>query len=351
MRRWLRVAIPVAAVLASGGAAQASNGNKPRQPVRWAEADCAQIVDLSQTPVLHLEYAIGEEDVGMTPDEVDDSRTMQFFAFRRQDFRIAPPPWITQADVTRAADADPVNVVPSAITADDVLESSSRFSSSDWLRITADDARVPITFDQAAMGVDWDLAGATPGTYQLWGYTWEPVLNIWSARPGFVKLVASAAAAADAGPSIALLDDEAVVTAGEGHPVLGCADVADGSTVTLQWGAKVGSVEPQWQTVIEDEAIASGALTLEFVPPDAAAGQVVQLRATVRDPQGHEYTAYGARVLSVMADPDGGGDDGGDGGGGGCSCGLPSDRGRIAAAWLAAVLVVRLRRRSEAVAR
>ncbi|MBX7080241.1 MAG: hypothetical protein K1X88_13685 [Nannocystaceae bacterium] len=343
--------LPLVAALAPGGVAQASNGNKPRQPVRWAEAECAQIVDLSQTATLHLDYTIGEEDVGMTADEVDDSRTMQFFAFRRQDFRIAPPPWITQADVTRAAEADPVNVVPGAITTDDVLESTSRFASSDWLRITADDARVPITFDQAAMGVDWDLGGATPGTYVLWGYTWEPVLNIWSARAGFVKLVASAAAAADAGPSIALLDDEAVVVAGDAHPVLGCADVADGSTVTLQWGAKVGSVEPQWQTVVEDEPIASGMLALDFVPPDEAANQVVQLRATVRDPQGREYTAYGARVLSVMADPDGGDDGGGDGGGNGCSCGTPTQRGRWLAAALPLWLLARRRRRSEAGAR
>ena len=312
----------VASALPTGEAA-AANQAKPRIPVTWSAAPCAQIVDKSQGTTVHFEYGVGEEDVGpRTPDEVDDSRTMQFFAFGKQDFAGKPPRWISQDDIDRAAAVDPM-VVASAIEPVDILTTTSRFTGDDWRRVTADDARVPITFAQAAMGVDWDVTDVPPGTYVMWGYTWEPVNNEWSARPGFVKVIDDAGQAAAAGPSVALLADEAIVDVGMPHPVPGCVDVAAGSTLTLQWGELVGSLEPQWETVIDAEPVSAGDLAIDFVAPAAAAARTVKLRAIVDDGAGHTYVAYGPRTIAV--NPDAGGDAGGEagddgGGGGGCAC-------------------------------
>lgn len=339
------LAVAVASVLPAGEAV-AANQAKPRIPVTWSAAPCGQVVDRSQGTVVHFEYSVGEEDVGpRTPDEVDDSRTMQFFAFAKQDFAGKPPRWISQDDIDRAAAVDPM-VVASAIEPDDILTTTSRFAAGDWRRVTADDARVPITFAQAAMGVDWDLTDVPPGTYVMWGYTWEPVNNEWSARPGFVKVIDDAATAAAAGPSVALLADEAIVDVGTPHAVPGCVDVAPGSTLTLQWGELVGSLEPQWQTVIDAEPVSTGELAVEFVAPAAAAGKTVKLRAIVDDGAGHSYVAYGPRTIAV--NPSDGGDDTGDdggGSGGGCACGRGRVGGPVVLAALALFVATPRRRR------
>jgi hypothetical protein len=297
-------AIALAAMVAPGSVF-AANANKPRIPVVWAPAPCVQVVDRSTTSTLQLDYLVPEEDLGpRTPDEVADSRTHQFFAFARQDFASVGSAdkltrWITQADIDRSAAVDPM-VVPEEIGPEDVLETTSRFVAADWVRITNDDARVPISDAQAAMGVQWDLGNVPAGSYVIWGYTFDPLLNLWSQRPGLVKIIDGPSQADAAGPSIALLSETLQIVAGEPHRIAGCADVAAGSTVTLEWGSVVGAVEPTWEAVVEEEPIASGMLPLDFVPPSAASGATVKLRATVTDPDGNQYVAYSPGALAVL---------------------------------------------------
>jgi hypothetical protein len=331
--------------------AAASNGSKPRIPVVWSDAACATRLDLSSTPTAHFEYAVASDDVGpRTDDEVGDSRTHQFFAFRRLDYAAVGtvqrlPPWISRADIDRAALVDP-DVVPSDITAQDVLATTSRFASDEWLRITPDDARVPITAEQAAVGVDWDLAGVEPGTYTVWGYTWEPLGNLWTPRPGFVKVIANPAQADAAGPSIALLDEPAEMIVGEPHALAGCADVPVGSRVTVEWGAIEGTIEPQWEPLIVDAPIDSGPLDLEITLPDDAVSldfgeSRVRLRATATDPAGRKHIAHSSGTHRVRAPegPAAGGDDDDDAG---CTIALRGDR-RMA--WLVVIVAVLWRRR------
>jgi hypothetical protein len=294
-------------------AATAANGSKPRVPVVWSEAACATVIDRSTTTTVHFEYSVPFEDLGpRTDDEVEDSRTHQFFAFARLDYFAVStaqrlPPWISEVDITRAAMVDP-QVVPEQIEPEDVLQTTSRFSATDWLRITDDDARVPISNAQAELGVDWDLSAVAPGTWTIWGYTWEPLINVWVPRPGFVKIIEDASQADAAGPSIALLQDTSEVTVGEPFPVLGCADVPDGSTVSVDWGLVDGPVEPMWQPLLVDEPIASGALAIEVTLPAEAAssrpGQTrVRLRATVTDPSGNAHVAYSFGAYEVDEAP------------------------------------------------
>lgn len=338
--RHLLVVAVLAAWLSPVRESTAANGNRPRTPVVWVDGACSTVVDQSVDPLVHLDYMVGvEEDPTLrTPDEVDDSRTHQFFALGEQDIGELPR-WISQSDIERAKIVDTEVAKLGDVDPDDILETTSRFSPGSWVRVTPDDARVPITFAQAAMGVGWDTTGVAPGTYVLWGYTWEPLINLWIRRPGFVKVIASAASAADAGPSLALLPAEAVIEAGSPYTVPGCADVEPGSTVTLEWGESVGTTIAAWVVAIEDEPIDDGALTLEFVPPDEAANKPIHLRATVTDPDGRSYVAYTSKLLTVTPDPTPE-----TGGGGGCRV----DDSTGAAPWALVVLfgLARVRRRS-----
>jgi hypothetical protein len=300
--RWCASAI-LLAVLAPAPSASAANELKPRVPVVWTEAPCATIVDQSTNPIVHFEYvvAVEEDPEDRTADEVDDSRTHQFFAFRKQDLPAADPPlWITRADIERARTKDS-NVNPQAIAPDMVLEDATRFAPDEWVRITPDDARVPITHAQAAMGVDWDTSAVEPGTYEIWAYTWEPQSNIWSRRPGFVKVIASEAEAEDAGPSISLLFDQALIAAGELYMPPGCADVSPGTAVTLEWGTKSGTIVPEWNLVLEYQPIDSGTLDLLFEPPSTAVSEYTVMRATVTDENCQSYVAYSPSVFTVTA--------------------------------------------------
>ncbi len=299
----VEIAVLVAVALGSQRAS-AANANKPRVPVIWGAAPCLSIVDVSQTPSVHLEYSIAsEEDGTLTPDEVDDSRSHQFFAFSAQHFEVAPPLYITQADIDRAALVDPMVMPGSIDPAVDVLESASRWDG-EWVRITPDDMRVPITFQQAMMGVDWDVSTVPPGTWLAKGYTWEPTKNLWSTRWSALKVIASASEAEAAGPSVILLPDDATIETGIEHVPPGCVDAPAGSTLTLEYGVAEGSLEPQWQIAQEAADVTTGALGIGVELPRDLAGQPVQLRATITDPQGRTYVAYSPRSLVVIEGPE-----------------------------------------------
>jgi hypothetical protein len=343
-------------VLLAPGVASAANGSKPRVAVTWSDAACATIVDRSSATAVHFDYTIEFEDLGpLTEDEVEDSRSHQFFAFTRIDYAAVGtaqrlPPWISDADITRAAMVDPA-VVPSQIQSIDVLETTTRFVSDDWLRITPDDARVPISHEQAAMGVDWDVSMVRPGVYTIWGYTWEPLTNLWAPRPGFVKVIASASEADDAGPAIALLPDSEMVTVGEPHPIAGCADVPEGSTITIEWGVVEGPVEPAWEVAVIEAPIASGPLAFDLVLPEHAADEGpgerrVRLRATVTDPSGKQYVAYSPAAYEVVGLDTGVDEPGTDDG-----CGCTSADPRVSALFVLLVSTCRSRRRSRPRAR
>ena len=336
------------AIASIASVASAANGSKPRVAVTWSEGACATIVDRASTPVLHLEYTVAVDDLGpLTQDEVDDSRTHQFFAFARLDYAAVGtaqrlPPWITRSDIDRAALVDP-QVVPTQIVDFDVLESTLRFGAADWLRITADDARTPISAAQAALGVDWQLDAVAPGVYTVWGYTWEPLVNLWAPRPGFVKVIDGPDAADAAGPGVALLLDNATLVPGEPYEVQGCADAPAGSTITLEWGVVEGPVEPAWAPLLVDEPIDSGPLALEVVLPDEAAREgpgltLVRLRATITDPSGKSFVAhspgsYAVEPLEEDSDE-------------GCACASGSDARPSWALGVLLSLLSRARRRS-----
>src|SRR5688572_15917688 len=279
-----RRALCVLSVALAPTLAHATDGLEPRAWVVWSDVECREIVDRDAEPTWHLEYGIPYEDTEITPDEVADSRRMQFFAFCRDN---TPneylPIWITWADVMAAAEMDLVD--PTTIENDRVLETSDLWDGC-WFRLNADDARIPITYDDAAAGVDWDTLGVPAGGYTIQGYTWHPAFSLWTERPGFVKVIDGDSDAV--GPAVAITMDDFTLYRDETAVLEGCVDAMEGSTLTAYWA--VSAADPEW-TPIMDETIEGTSFEIAFAVPDDLVGTSALFRIDVTDPMDRTSTA------------------------------------------------------------
>ncbi|MBC8073033.1 MAG: hypothetical protein IAG13_32220 [Deltaproteobacteria bacterium] len=303
--RWTAAAMALGALVP--GVASATNGTRPRTPVLWEDVPCMTLHDRSQGATFHLPYGIPFEDLEVTPDEVADSRRHQFFAYCRphhpQDFL---PTWITGADVQSAADKMLLTV--DTVEPDDILASNSSWQDC-WYRINDDDERRPIDQAHADEGVDWDTTGLPAGGYTLYGYTYEPVFNVWWLRPGVLKLH-------DGDPDA--IGPVGVVSTGELTPyrnetvtVEGCVDAIEGTTYTVSW-ALVSAEDPEWVEYEAGLAVEGEDFAFDFTPPAELAGQSGMLRVEFADPMGRSYTTYQAKnMLVINADDPEACDDGG----------------------------------------
>ena len=338
LRRLLPLLVLASASVLTPTPAGAANGLRPRTPAQYpATVPCLQTVDRGDA--VSIEYSVPYDDTELTPDELPDSRKHQFFAFAETRFDFAFPVWVNQADFDRAeANGD----ITGEFGPDDILESSSLWPASTWVRITPDDPRLPITAAQAAMGVTWDTTDVTPGTWMVAAYTWEPENNLWSPRFGAVR-VEDPADPESAGPSVFLpREDGLIADRSEPLPITGCVEAPAGSTVTASWGTIAGGIdEPEWIPFVEDEPVESGELVLELLAP-AEAGATIKLRVEVTDPQGRSHVAYTPTTIAVVGEPPPASDDGG---GGGCAC--THDRPREPWALLGLVALLGLRRRRD----
>ncbi|MEM9457813.1 MAG: hypothetical protein AAGF11_26780 [Myxococcota bacterium] len=256
------------------------------------------IVDRSVTATVHLEYAVPMEDTELTDDELEDSRTHQFFGFcRGLDPQVYLPRWITQADVDRATD---MGIAPGNIEPANILESNTDLAGC-WHRINADDDRRPITFAAADEGLDWDTTDLAAGNYLIEGYTWEPPLNIWSSRTGVIKVVDNPDPAASA-PALGINNTEEVLDLGDTVTIEGCVSAEQGSTLTAYWALPEG--EATWRPFIENDPVPGETFAVEFDPPEEAEGEPVMIRVDVTDPSGRRYTNYMRDLLYVLGEPD-----------------------------------------------
>jgi hypothetical protein len=292
--------------------AHGANALRPRTPAQFDDVPCMVVVDKSVDPVFHIEYGVPYDDLDFTPDELPDTRRHQFFAFGPLRFDFALPNWINRYDYERSeANGD----FTREYTDDDILEHSSLWPAGTWHRITPDDARVPITHERAAMGVDWDLSTTPVGTWVVATYTWEPDNNLWAYRPGAVKVIDPSDPGSGAPAAFLAFDVPGFITAREPHDVAGCIDAAPGATMTAAWGVLVGNDEPEWEIFAEDEPAPTGDLALPFAAPDHVAGERVKVRLEVTDPDGRSYVAF-TPPIAVVANPNPPEDDADDGGSG-----------------------------------
>ena len=294
-----------ALVFLSSPLARAGNTEHPRTPVLWPDAPCIQTVNRADDPLFVFDYAIPLEDTLLSVDEFEDSRTHQFIGFCRQWPAGQPPPrYISVYDLERAIEGGFEEVVELG-NPESTLETSQMWADC-WTRITADDARRPITYEAAAEPVVWDTSGIAAGTWLVAGYTWEPQYNLWSRAPWVVRVldedppndpVQAAGTLADTADS--LYFDESLEI-----PL--CIDAQAGSTVTLEWVA-ADADPPVWSSVASTELMAAGAqeLSLTFVPPEPTWGATLLLRANVEQPEGAGYAAHALAPLIVYKPSDG----------------------------------------------
>lgn len=347
----LAAALLLAPALAWPAAARAGNEAHPRTPVLWPDATCSMIVDRSETATLELGYAIPFEDTMLGPDELPDSRTHQFFALCRQrDPGELLPNWITRDDVERAGALGLVDAA--SVGPEQVLDEAPAWAGC-FVRVTADDARRPITFAAAAEPIAWQLVDAARGVYEIAGYTFEPPFNLWRARPGFVKILDDPSDPGQDLPAAAIASTDAIWQ-GRGTLEL-CVDAIPPITAIVEWAPFAPQLD--YQQLDARTIAAPGTIALELEGPAVTDAVEAVLRVRIVDTLGREFVAHHPTTLvfaPALDEPgtDGTGTDTEDGEreptsrGPGCSCGqTPASDALAWLAWLA-VLGARLRKRA-----
>ncbi len=280
--------------------AYASNGTRIRTPVDWTGAACVVSVDRSSNAVVNIPYDIPYEDTDVTDDEVDDSRTFQFFALCRQHHpQSFLPFWISWDDVMRA---DARGLAPNGLVDEDVLETSSTWGEC-FAALNANNDRYPITKARASQGVNWDTTDVPAGPYMIAGYTWEPIENLWTERPGIV-LVHDGGGAGSVAPGIAISTPEQQVFSNETVLLEGCITGDANTTVRGYWaslqGVGTANWEPQWVEFARDVDPDGTTLALPFPIPASAAGGNIMVRVDAIDGQGRRTEGYMRNFIVVL---------------------------------------------------
>ncbi|PRP91017.1 hypothetical protein ENSA5_59290 [Enhygromyxa salina] len=309
------------ATLAHVPDARAGNTVHPRTPVLWPDAPCIQTVDRSAESNFAFSYEIPAEDTLLSVDEFDDSRTHQFIGFCRQWPAGRPPPrYISTFDLERSVEAG-LEQPELLDDPESTLETSAAWAGC-WTRITADDARRPITYAAAADPVIWASAEVPAGTWLVAGYTWEPPYNLWMRAPWVVRVTDEAEPTEPVQAAATIADTADSLDGEELLELQICVDASPGSTLALAW-ASTKPAQLEWSTLatidLDTGLNGPGELLVPFSPPESSWGQTLVLRATIEQPQGDAYVGHGLAPLIVFADPgdgDGDGDGNGDGDGG-----------------------------------
>jgi hypothetical protein len=266
-----------------------------------------------------IPYVVDADDV--LPEEghigLVDSKTHQFFAFRgavvsqlpRYELQphdpatTAPlvlPTWIDRDDLERAEAANLPTIAPdfhAADVGDDLLHSRSDLAPL-WLAIGPGEARVPITMDQAMLGVRWDVSAVPPGLYQIAGFTFSPPYNAWEPRPGWIKIIDDTPAL----PAVTVDAVDASLFDGQGRRISGCVNAPEGSTLRASFSLE-GAADPSWQPFAERVPIAGGSYELCLRSPRPGLAGMARVRVAITDPDGSETVAYAPDRLVMIGTP------------------------------------------------
>ena len=285
------------ALVAMSAPAQASNPTHARTPVDWSAQPCGLVHDRSaHGPVVRFDYDIPQEDVeGISDNEVDDARRHQFFALcRAHAVRDLLPTWIDQADIDAAA--------AKSLPPTEILEQNPEWQDC-WWAITSDEERRPISFDAAAESVEWDTTGLPAGVYFIEGYTWDPPFNLWTARPGFIKIVDSPADR-DAHPAVGIVGSNDVVAPDQPLTLTACSDAAPTSVFAVDVAVLSPGQAPDWIEVANGLPAPGPDGNVTFTPGEAFAEQAITVRLRSEDDQGREAVAYLPAELSLTSASD-----------------------------------------------
>lgn len=285
----------------------ASNTGRARVPPSFVGAGCVETVDRSREPEWSFDVGIPFESGTPSVDEPADSRTFQFFALCRAPRPLESlPAWVSRADVEAAASVDPSLEMPPS---SEILEHSESWSEC-VQPITPREGRMPISCEGTTAGEVWDTRGVAPGSYVVWGHTYEPAQNLWTPRDGVVRIIDGDDESAGPAVSISWPVTEVLAGLDEGITVAGCMAGMAGTTLSLSW-ATASELERHeddaWHVFAEGTDLDE--FEQAFIPSVALEYEAVFVRAQARDPRGRTFVAYTREpivFLAGCAQPEGG---------------------------------------------
>jgi hypothetical protein len=288
----------------------------------FAEPECVVVIEAGEELSIPYTVALDDTELMVGDIAVSDAKTHQFFAFRGalhpregtyELYAFEPatpgspaprlPAWISRDDVKRAAAASGVadgtgfseDLVPDS----EVLVDNAAFDGL-WLRITADEERVPITQTQAALGARWQLEDATPGLYTIAGYIFSPPFNGWMSRSGIVKVLGAGSEL----PAAVVAPTRDIVRGSQGRRVTACVDAPAGTHVRGDY-TFAERPEEGYQPFLAERPLRAeelqGELELCFANPRPELSGSVRIRLTLSTPDGATTLAYAPDTLTVLA--------------------------------------------------
>ncbi len=244
--------------------ASASNSLRPRTPAVFDADPCLIDVDRSVETNLRFGFDIPYEDTQLSEDELSDSRTLRFMLLSgplRPGEKL--PNWLDRADADRALEAGLVDARPPST---DVASEAPIWSD----RIVV----LPIEPRAFACGEDRtpeaDVSGLPAGAYELWAYTFEPPLNLWTQHPGIVVIHDGQSA-----PPAAAIHTLVPVDDGDdlGIVLRGCA--SRGTSVRVSWidSASAGFEDTSNWTPLIEETLGAPSIELHATMPSTSRGR------------------------------------------------------------------------------
>ena len=317
VRRACELCAPAAALWCAL-ASPAHAHEAPAEPPDFLPGDCIWIVDKAEQEPLHIEYALAYDDVqlGLGDIPLPDAKTHQFFAFRGSliprgfGYELYPfdpaidaaselPLWITIEDVKRAAQAsgtlDGTQFSGETLPPGGVLTDNPAFEGR-WLRITADDARVPITIAQSDRGAYWQLADVEPGLYSVAAYVFSPPYNGWAARHGLVKIVDGGQ---QLGPAAVIEPVHSFLYTGHGRRVRACIDAPAGSKLRSSFRVEERP-EGGFTDWLQEREVETGTVELCFHHPRPDLVGSLRLRFELEAPDGSAIAVYSPDTITVL---------------------------------------------------
>lgn len=299
-----------------------TGGMRPPTPTPgFLEERCATFVDRSAAQDLEFSVVIASEDREGLEGELGDDHTFQFFAFCEQpNPRDTLPPWIDVDDVARATLA---GLVPAPPSDDEVL------SSAPWVAIlghdgevgacvipvTTKDDRLPISCEATATPTTWSVADVPAGPYWVYGYTYDPPVNVWTPRVGVVVVHDGDPAAVAPWVALTAPTFPATMSPSAAYEIRGCAGGSGAARVVVELAR---TNEPNlddpsvWTAVGEAPVQGAGdfvvSLDGELLGSDAW-NRAYVVRARVLDEQdataatGHALGTLALRASATSTDP------------------------------------------------
>ncbi|MBV1857061.1 MAG: hypothetical protein KUG77_01525 [Nannocystaceae bacterium] len=276
--------------------ARASNSARPRTAPVFDSRTCLLEVDVSKDPFLRFSYDLPYEDTDLTEDELPDSRTLRFALISQPVHPTQTlPNWLDRDDAERALDAGLIETAPDA---EDVASESSEWNG----RITGlRSAPRHLSCDEPRE-VEVDMSRTAPGVYELWAYTFEPPLNLWTHRPGLV--VISDGLVTAPGAALRTVTPQLGDGPGLGVSMRGCGVV--GTTVRVSWidAAAADFADPAAWTPLAETVLADASLQLDAAVPGEVRDRGVMFRLDV-ERDGEQWTSGLHGPVSFSADSEG----------------------------------------------